>query len=172
MDSSKVSLRGFTLSDVDDFLKYAGDDRVARYLTWDPITSKEEALSFLREIVLPHPWRHSICLDDRSIGYISIRPGQGHDRFKADLGYAVAVDHWGRGICTTALKMALSRAFKDLPYLVRIEAVVECENMGSQRVLEKVGFLNEGLLRKYEYCKGEVRDFYMYSFLNTDVIKP
>lgn len=54
--------------------------------------------------------------------------------------------------------MAVSRVFKEFPDLVRIEALVEVENKGSQRVLEKVGFLREGLLRKYGFCKGEIRD--------------
>jgi RimJ/RimL family protein N-acetyltransferase len=36
-------------------------------------------------------------------------------------------------------------------------------------VLEKVGFLREGLLRKYGFCKGEIRDMFIYSFLVTDM---
>lgn len=74
MDSSRLSLRPFKLSDVDDFLKWASDDRVTRYLRWDSITSREEALTYLEKVAIPHPWRRSICLDDRSIGYVSIRP--------------------------------------------------------------------------------------------------
>ena len=80
----------------------------------------------------------------------------------------MGTDYWGQGIVTAALKIAVSKVFKEFPDLVRIEAMVEVENKGSQKVLEKVGFLKEGLLRKYGFCKGEIRDMFIYSFLVTD----
>ena len=84
------------------------------------------------------------------------------------MGYAVAAEYWGQGIVTVALKLAVVRVFEEFPYLVRLEALVEEENKGSQRVLEKVGFQKEGLLRKYGFNKGQIRDMFIYSFLSTD----
>ncbi|KAJ6719155.1 ACYL-COA N-ACYLTRANSFERASES (NAT) SUPERFAMILY PROTEIN [Salix purpurea] len=156
MDPSRISLRPFMLSDVDDFLKWASDDRVTRYLRWSSINSREEALTYLEKVAIHHPWRRSICLDDHSIGYISISPESGDDRCRARLGYALAAEFWGQGIATIALKMAVSSVFKELSGLVRVHAVVEVENKGSQRVLEKAGFLKEGLLRKYGICAGKL----------------
>ncbi|KAJ4722489.1 Acetyltransferase (GNAT) domain protein [Melia azedarach] len=170
MHPSRISLRPFKLSDVDDFLKWASDHRVTRYLRWNTITSREEALAYIENVAIAHPWRRSICLDDRSIGYISIKPESGDDRCRAHVGYAVAAEYWGGGIVTAALKMAVSKVFDDMPDLVRLHALVEVENKASQRVLEKVGFLKEGLLRKYGFCKGEIRDMFVYSFLSTDKI--
>ncbi|KAJ9182132.1 hypothetical protein P3X46_006158 [Hevea brasiliensis] len=159
MDPSRISLRPFKLSDVDDFLKWASDDRVTWDLRWNSITTREEALEHLEKVAIPHPWRRSICLDDRSIGYISVW------QFSGD-----ATEYWGQGIATVSVKMAVSRVFQDIPDLVRLEALVEVENKGSQRVVEKVGFLKEGLLRKYTCCKGEIRDLFIYSFLSTDKV--
>ncbi|KAJ8747472.1 hypothetical protein K2173_008769 [Erythroxylum novogranatense] len=150
MDPSRISLRPFKLSDVDDFLKWASDDIITRYLRWDSI---------------PH---------DHSIGYVSIFPEAGEDRCRAHVGYALATDYWGQGIVTAALKMAVSRVFQDLQDVVRLEALVEVENKGSQRVLvflrNLIGFSKEGLLRKYGYCKGEIRDMFAYSFSSTDKV--
>ncbi|MBA0768386.1 hypothetical protein Gotri_017188 [Gossypium trilobum] len=171
MDPSRISLRQFRLPDVDDFLKWASDDKVTRYLRWNTITSREEALSYLQKVAIPQTYRRSICLDDRSIGYVSIKPGSGNDKSRARLGYAVSAEYWGQGIATAALKMAVANAFTEYQRLVRVEALVEVENVGSQRVLEKVGFLKEGLLRKYGFCKGAIRDMIVYSFLSTDMIK-
>ncbi|KAL3812597.1 hypothetical protein ACJIZ3_013865 [Penstemon smallii] len=168
MDSSRISLRPFKLSDTDDFLKWASDDKVTQYLRWNTITSREEALSYIHDVAMPHPWRHSICLDDRSIGYISIKPESGIDRHRAHVSYAIGSDHWGQGIVTTAMRMAIPLGFKKFPFLVRLEALVEEDNLGSQRVLEKVGFKREGLLRKYGFNKGEIRDMLIYSFLNVN----
>ncbi|KAL7251763.1 hypothetical protein ACSBR1_013592 [Camellia fascicularis] len=170
MDSSKISLRPFKLSDADDFLSWAKDERVTHYLRWNKITSLEEALKYLQEVAIPHPWRRSICLDDRSIGYISVRPESGNDRHRARVGYAIGAEYWGKGIVTVALKMAMSSVFKEFAYLGRVEALVEEENRGSQRVLKKIGFTKEGLLRKYGLNKGEIRDMFVYSFLSTDKI--
>ncbi|XP_062108255.1 uncharacterized protein LOC133819104 [Humulus lupulus] len=170
MDSSRISLRPFKLSDADDFLKWVSDDRVTRYLRWNTITSKEEALTYIEKVAIPHPWRWTICLDDHSIGYVSVKPESGDDKCRAHLSYAVGEDYWGQCIVTMALKMAISLVFNEFHDLVRLEALVEVENSASQRVLEKVGFQKEGMLRKYGYCKGQIRHMFIYSFLSTDKI--
>lgn len=170
MGHSRISLRPFRLSDAGDFLTWAGDGKVTRSLRWNTITTREDALMYIQQVAIPHPWRLSICLDDRSIGYISVRPESGNDRHRAHMGYAIGSDHWGRGIVTIALRMAIPSVFEKFPFLVRLEALVEMENVGSQRVLEKVGFLKEGFLRKYGFNKGEIRDMLIYSFLRTDEI--
>ena len=86
----------------------------------------------------------------------------------ANISYAMGADYWGQGIVTMTLKEAISLVFKEFPDLVRIEALVAFENKASQRVLEKVGFLKEGLMRKYGFSKGEIKDVFIYSFLSTD----
>ncbi|CAI0418026.1 unnamed protein product [Linum tenue] len=173
--TSRITLRPFKLTDVDDFLKYAGDKTATRYMRWNPITSREEALTHLETVAIPHPWRRSIGLldddEDRSIGYISIFPGSGDDRSRANVGYILAAEYWGQGIVTAALRIAVSTVFADLPEVVRLQALVEVEHRASQRVLEKAGFLREGLLRKYGYCKGEIRDLFIYSLLSTDQLR-
>ncbi|XP_050216039.1 uncharacterized protein LOC126667111 [Mercurialis annua] len=149
MDPSRISIRPFKLSDVDDFLKWAGDDKVTWNLRWNSITSKEEALEHLEKVAIPHPWRRSICLDDSSIGYISVWQYSGDDKCRANIGYALATEYWGQGITTIAMKLALSTVFDDLSDLGRLEAFVEVHNKGSQRVAEKVGFLREGPIKNF-----------------------
>lgn len=167
MDSSRISLRPFKLSDADDFLKWASDDRVTHYLRWNSITSRQEALKYIQEVAIPHPWRHAICLDKTCIGYVSVKPETGNDRHRARIGYALSAEFWGLGIATIAMKMAVSQVLNIFPYLVRLEALVEEENKGSLRVLEKVGFQKEGLMRKYGFNKGEIKDMLLYSLLST-----
>lgn len=172
IDLSRISLRPFQLSDVDDFLLWAGDDQVTQNLRWKTCASKEEALAFLRDVCIPHPWRRSICLDDRSIGFVSVFRWSGDDRCRADIGYALAAKYWGHGIATKALKIAVLQVFKDLPDLLRLQAFTTVDNMASQRVLGKAGFQREGLLRKYTYLKGNLRDLVVFSFLSTDNPSP
>ncbi|KAK9215307.1 hypothetical protein WN944_007312 [Citrus x changshan-huyou] len=64
----------------------------------------------------------SICIYDRSIGFVSIFPGSGDDRCRADKGYAIAVKYWGHGIASKAVKHALNEVFKDFPDVLRLQA--------------------------------------------------
>jgi RimJ/RimL family protein N-acetyltransferase len=76
----------------------------------------------------------SICIDNQTIGFISISPagsGDDDDRCRAEIGYAIAANYWGQGICTKAMKVAVSQVFKDIPDLVRIQAFVSVENQAS-----------------------------------------
>ncbi|CAO2837133.1 unnamed protein product [Amaranthus hypochondriacus] len=166
---TKISIRPFKITDVDDFIIWAGDDEVLKNLRWKTIISKEEALAYIKDVCIPHPWRRSICIDDRSIGMITIYPKSGDDRCRAHVGYAVSKEYWNKGIATRALKLATNQGIKDYPELVRLQALVSVENKASQRVLEKCGFLNEGLLRKYTYVKGNLKDMFMFSILSTEL---
>ncbi|XP_061338371.1 uncharacterized protein LOC133285197 [Gastrolobium bilobum] len=171
IDLSRISIRPFKLSDVDDVFLWAGDDRVTQNTRMETCGSRVEALAFIRDECI-HPLRRSICLDDRSIGIIWVLPwrGDNSDRYKADLGYALGVNYWGHGIATTALKIVLPQVFQDFPHLRRLQAFTLVENKASQRVLEKVGFHREGLLRMFFYSKGNLEDFFVFSFLSTDEI--
>ncbi|RVW70265.1 putative N-acetyltransferase p20 [Vitis vinifera] len=168
MDSESLTLRPFRVSDVDDLMLWAGDEQVTRTIRWKTITSKEEALTFIKEVCIPHPFCRSICIDDLSIGFVYVIRGSGADRQKASMGYGVAAKYWGQGIATKTVKMVISEVFKDFPDLVRLQAVAVVENIASQRVLEKAGFTREALLRKHSFLKGQLKDLVIYSLLSTD----
>lgn len=163
MDPSLITLRPFELSDADDMLLWAGDERVTNILRWKTLISKEEASAFIQQACIPHLWRRSICIDDHSIGFVSIFVGSEDDRFRADIGYAVAVEHWGKGIATRAVKMARAKVFEDFPEIVRLQAFADVGNTASHGVLERAGFTKEGTLRKYACIKGRILDVVVFS---------
>jgi ribosomal-protein-alanine N-acetyltransferase len=84
----------------------------------------------------------------------------------AELGYEIAPAWWGHGFATAAIGAALGWAFTMSP-IRRVEAVAWVGNAASIGALEKCSFRREGLLRQYRICRGEPRDFYMYSRLRT-----
>ncbi|KAK1267546.1 hypothetical protein QJS04_geneDACA000557 [Acorus gramineus] len=165
MESPKITLRPFNLSDVDAFMAWAGDDRVSHFAGWDTFTSKDDALNYIRDTIIPHPWYRAICLGDRPVRSVSVKQGPGAaDRCRASIGYGVAHEYWGRGIATRAVEVVVS----EWPHLMRLDGLVDVENLGSQRVLEKAGFVREGVLRKYMVVKGRTRDMVMYSVTRDD----
>ena len=68
---------------------------------------------------------------------------------------------------TEALSAVVHYGFTKME-LMRIQALIEPENIASQKLFEKQGFLREGLLRKYEKVNGKFDDLYMYSLLRDD----
>ncbi|KAL2562013.1 hypothetical protein AAZV13_20G114200 [Glycine max] len=72
------------------------------------------------------------------------------------------------GIATHAVKQVVKAAFSEFPHLERLQALVDVENVASQRVLEKAGFQREGVLRKYVVIKGKSRDMITFSVLPND----
>ncbi|OVA16456.1 GNAT domain [Macleaya cordata] len=154
----KISIRPFELSDVDDFMVCG----------WETYTSKEDALNYMKDCIISDPWCKAICVKNRPIGTISVVPNRGKNRCRGEVSYVLASEHRGKGIATLAVKMVLDSIFKDWPHLERLEGLVDAENLGSQRVLEKAGFKKEGVLRKYYIYEGRTRDMVMYSFLSTD----
>ncbi|XP_065859225.1 uncharacterized protein [Euphorbia lathyris] len=159
---SEISLRPFNISDTDDFMVWATDEKVTKYCTWEPYTSKQEALNYINNTIIPHPWYRAICLQNRPIGSISVAINSGN---RTELGYVLAYKYWGKGIVTKAVKLMGKIIFSDFPGLERVEALVDDENVGSQRVLEKAGFTREGVLIK-EVIKGRSRDMVMFSLLS------
>ena len=90
---------------------------------------------------------------------------------RVGIGYDLAQSFWRQGIMTEALGAIIEFGFKRIG-LNRIEAVVMLENEGSVKLLEGLGFHQEGVLREYENWgdKGCV-DLMMFSLLRHDCEK-
>lgn len=99
------------------------------------------------------------------LGTIGLHVVPAHRR--AELGYWVGVEHWGRGHATEAGRAVLDFGFGPLA-LNRIEAHAFPENPASSRVLEKLGFRFEGLLRHHVVKDGVPRDGRFYSIIRSD----
>lgn len=163
---AKVQLKPLTIGYLDDFLVWATDDEVTRFLTWDSYSSKDAAEQFLNEIASKHRWMKAIVLDGKAVGSISLDRGLGKHACKAEVGYVVARSYWSYGIASAALLQVLELGFKDLD-ISRIEAYVDPKNIASIKVLEKCGFKKEGYLEKSMLHKGQARDSFLFSFLNS-----
>lgn len=161
----RITLRKLNRIDIKYFYVWASDPEVTESLTWNAYTSLEDAEKFLKEVAENHPWCKAICLDGVPIGSITLTPGKGSSACKAELGYVIARAFWGKGITTIAVKKAIESGFNDLG-IRRVEALVDPENIASQKVLTKAGLKYEGLLKNYVLFKGCVRDRHMYALTN------
>ncbi len=84
------------------------------------------------------------------------------------IGYWIDERFAGRGIVPTALAMAVDYSFRVVG-LHRVEAGVQPENHASRRVMEKLGFHEEGLRRGSVHVNGAWRDHLCYALTAEDV---
>jgi hypothetical protein len=77
----------------------------------------------------------------------------------------------GKGYCTEAAQLMVDYLFlsREIP---RIQALTLVKNVASQRVLERVGFKKEGIMRKCFYIRGEWSDFAVFSILREEWKEP
>lgn len=98
-----------------------------------------------------------------TVGLAAVSPVWG----SAELGYWVAPSHQGQGYATDAVATMATYAFEERR-LHRLRARVVVPNPASERVLEKVGFVEEGIGREAAYVDGEYVDVRWYGLLADD----
>lgn len=90
---------------------------------------------------------------------------------RAELGYWLLPDRWGRGIASECVGVMLGHAFGAMG-LHRVGAEVELGNYASRRLLGRLGFCLEGVRRGYERKDGEPVDLMYFARLATDPVPP
>ncbi len=109
----------------------------------------------------------AIATQSEAIGSIGLMIGKDVHRFTAEIGYWLAEPFWGRGIMTRAVEVLVAYGIQDLG-LHRIFAEPYTTNPASAIVLEKAGFIREGILRSSVFKDGKVLDQFMYSYVALD----
>lgn len=87
---------------------------------------------------------------------------------RVELGYALDREYWGQGLMREALTGLLGAAFGGMG-LRRIEAEVNTRNPASAKLLVRLGFTKEGLLRKRWVVKGHAEDFEVFGLLRDEL---
>lgn len=125
--------------------------------------TEEDAREFIRGEFRPDHQALAVEVDGRVVGGIGM--GVNPNDYRATVGYWVAAEARGRGVCTRALRLLSRHALEELE-LQRVDLVTDPDNVASQRVAEKVGFRREGVLRAHlRHPGGRIRDSVMFSLL-------
>jgi ribosomal-protein-alanine N-acetyltransferase len=100
------------------------------------------------------------------IGLMALYMGKPNYK-KGEVWFKIHSSYWNKGYTTEALHRILQFAFIELS-LHRIEAGCAVGNTASKRVLEKVGMIQEGLLRKNLPIRGQWVDSFKFAILDSD----
>ena len=142
----EISIRPLQLSDAEAVQRYASDVRLARTTTIPEPYPPDGGEAFVKNAVEAHASGQElyfgILANGELVGALDFRSIDRADR-SLECGYAIAVSHWGKGITTKALSLALRYAFCELDMdIVRSSCL--SRNPASARVLEKNGFRETG----------------------------
>ncbi|KFN47531.1 hypothetical protein N787_08195 [Arenimonas metalli CF5-1] len=168
----RLQLRWIEPADLDDLYGVFSDPDVTRYWSHLAWTSPDEATIYLEAIHQGFQqgnlfqWGIALRGDDRIIGSTTLYDID-HAQGRAELGFALARDHWGRRYAREALTVLLDHAFGPMA-MRRIEVDVDPRNLPSLRTLEALGFRREGYLRQRWQVGGELQDSVLMGLLAND----
>lgn len=153
IEGTRIYLREVRLSDVNDgYYNWLNDPEVNKYLetrfspqTMDSIKAYVEKMSQKADEIFL-----AICdkATDKHIGNIKLGPINPHHKY-ADISLVIGdKDFWGKGLATEAIKLISDHAFTKLG-LHKVSAGCYSDNIGSAKAFKKVGFAEEGRLKKH-----------------------
>ena len=174
LQSARLRLRPLRGNDADDLFVVHSDPRVMRYWSHPPWTHRDQAVERIAQLARDrasaefYSWATTLDGADRLIGTVSLFAiNRAHQR--AEIGYALAANAWGHGYATEGLRLAIAFAFGSIG-LSRLEADIDPRNEASCRLVERVGFRREGLLRRRWHVAGEVTDSAIYGLLRDEFV--
>jgi RimJ/RimL family protein N-acetyltransferase len=169
--TERLSLRPFTMDDLDALHDLQSREDVTRYLYWNPRTRREAREALAQRV---NQWRFdeindtiALAVVRRDTGaligtanliYASLPHSQG------ELGYVLHPDHHGQGFATEVTVALLRLGFEGAG-LHRVYGRCDGRNVASARVMEKAGMRREAHLRENEFFKGEWSDEIIFALL-------
>ena len=172
LTTERLRLRAPSPRDAGALLAILGDPEVTRYHNVPTLATLEDARALLERLEQRHAagetirWAIELVEPVEMIGTVGLLRFDVEHRH-AEVGYEIARRWWGRGLAPEAAAAVTRYGFSVLG-LHRIEAGVLPGNDASVRVLQKLGFLEEGTRRDYLYFKGRFQSLRWFSLLEAD----
>lgn len=178
LETDRLILRKIQKSDAADMFKnYCNDEDVAKFLPWYTHGSLKNTKKYVKSLIKKarknkgHTFHWVIVLKETNEVVGAIEFGKYDDvNLNCELGYCSSKSCWNKGIMTEAAAAAVKYMFESTN-IERIYAIHAVENIGSGRVMQKIGMTKEGTLRHARICKGKFLDFDTYAIIRSDYEK-
>ncbi|MEZ7500782.1 GNAT family N-acetyltransferase [Flavobacterium sp. Arc3] len=170
LETERLSLRRVVNNDVNEIFALRSDKEVMKYIPRPIAKTPEDALAHIATIDATIDrneginWAITLKNSDKLIGVIGhyrIQP----QNYRAEVGYILHPDYHGKGFIPEALKKVIEYGF-NIMKLHTIEAVIDPDNAGSEKVLQKSGFTKEAHFIENQFFEGQFLDSIIYSLLN------
>ena len=175
IETQRLLLRPFIKSDYQAMYdNWASRPDNLLHVTWDahqnPDTTRQSIARWVDCYQDLGFYKWAICLKEtpeHAIGDISV-VNKDEKINSCEVGYILGEDYWGQGLMTEALKAVLTFLLQEAGFN-RVSAEFITVNPASGRVMEKAGMSYEGTLRQAKFHKGQVKDYSIYSILQSDL---
>jgi ribosomal-protein-alanine N-acetyltransferase len=162
LEARRVRLRWLTADDVDGLFAIFSDERMMRYWSSTAMKARAEAEELLLRIQRQFADKSGFQWgverkEDRALLGTCTLFNIHRANMRAEVGYCLHSAHWGRGYMGEALAALIDHSFLALN-LRRLEADVDPDNASSLRILDRMGFQREGLLRERWNVGGAIQD--------------
>jgi ribosomal-protein-alanine N-acetyltransferase len=170
--TDRLLLRQINNDDVNEIFILRSDERVMRYIDKAPAQSLDDAYEFITRITELEnskdavTWGIALKDEPRLIGTICLWHIQ-KEHYRAEVGYNLLPDYWGKGIMHEAIKEVIDYGFNVMK-LHSIEANVNPSNAASIKLLKRNKFKREAYYKENFYFNGKFLDTAIYSLLITD----
>lgn len=172
LSTERLILREVRRSDADALFRLRADERVMEHIPRPRAVSMDDVQALIDTVLQVQAsgdgisWAITLRGADRLIGTIGFyRLKKEHHR--GEVGYALHSDHWRKGYMKEALRAVVDCGFHRYGFH-SIEAVTDPRNAASNALLERCGFVREGLFREDHYWNGEFQDSAVYALLASD----
>ncbi|WLD92744.1 GNAT family N-acetyltransferase [Alkalihalobacillus sp. AL-G] len=170
--TERLVLREITQDDLEAIFMIFSNPDVLTYYGMDPIKSKEEVGDLIQKyrVGFEHGtvYRWAIVREEDNAFLGTCGYHNWHHRyFRSEIGYELSPDYWGMGYMQEAARAILDYGYSELG-MHRIGALISPQNKSSIRLVERLGFKNEGLLKDYAYSGGNYHDLSMYAKIKQD----
>lgn len=172
LDTSRLVLRPFRHSDAADLFAVYSDPQVFRHIPIGDWKHIDEAHQRIARDINTMAAGDYIRLaverreDSRVIGEVLLFKFD-LPSGRAELGYALARSAWGCGYVFEALPPLIEFGFRELG-LNRLQAVIDPRNAASLKVVQRLGFVHEGILREQYIVRGEKTDSSVWGLLRRE----
>ena len=173
LESERLLFRKILLSDANELYLIRSNDDVMRFMDTKKMESINEAEKMIASIEESFKngtginWGIIEKSSNRFIGYFGFwRIVSEHCR--AEIGYALDPNCWGKGYMIETLKTLIKFSFKEMK-MHSIEANVNPANGNSIKLLEKIGFKKEAYFRENFLYNNTFYDSIIYSLLEKDL---
>jgi ribosomal-protein-alanine N-acetyltransferase len=171
LSTRRLRLRQFRPEDADAMHRCFTDVEVMRFWNHPVHTKRIETDRAVRRCIDCTPayyrfWAVADAKTDHCLGMVTYHHGHVRNK-RVEIGYIIDPVHHRKGIATEAVSAMLDFCFGELG-LHRVQAFTHPDNTASRKLVEKLGFRHEGLLRDNLRVGDEWRDDVLYALLETD----
>ncbi|MGF7050707.1 ribosomal-protein-alanine N-acetyltransferase [Paenibacillus sp. DS2015] len=173
-ETNRLVIRKLEIQDAEDYFYVLSDLETIKHTRWELFQSIEDSTLYLKNLEQKYQLRQAFhwgIVDKDSnkiigrIAFVNVDV----DNDKTEIGYVVSREYWNKGIVFEAARELIKFGFEELG-LNRIEARCNEDNVGSERIMQKIGMEFEGLLREQLKMKGEYKTQKFYSIIRSDFV--